>query len=59
MVNIHHTYIHHFSGAPRGAFQQPVYSKWNVRWLRVLVSRPLSGTPILHSQKLSPVTVTT
>ena len=28
--------IHHFSGAPRGAFQQPVYNKCKVRWLRVL-----------------------
>ena len=28
-----HTYIHHFSGAPRGAFQQPVYNKYKVRWL--------------------------
>ena len=40
---LHHTYIiHHtsFSGAPRGAFQQPVYNKCKVRWLRVL-ARPL------------------
>ena len=38
-----HTYIiHHFSGAPRGAFQQPVYNKCKVRWLRVL-ARPLQA----------------
>ena len=37
------TYIHHhFSGAPRGAFQQPVYNKCKVRWLRVL-ARPLKA----------------
>ena len=36
------SYIHHFSGAPRGAFQQPVYSKYKVRWLRVL-ARPLQA----------------
>ena len=35
-----HTFIHTFSGAPRGAFQQPVYNKCKVRWLRVL-ARPL------------------
>ena len=34
--------IHHFSGAPRGAFQQPVYNKYKVRWLRVL-ARPLQA----------------
>ena len=34
--------IHHFSGAPRGAFQQPVYNKCKVRWLRVL-ARPLQA----------------
>ena len=27
------TYIHTFSGAPPGAFQQPVYNKCKVRWL--------------------------
>ena len=38
-----YTYIiHHFSGAPRGAFQQPVYNKCKVRWLRVL-ARPLQA----------------
>ena len=38
-----HTYIiHHFSGAPRGAFQQPIYNKCKVRWLRV-VARPLQA----------------
>ena len=37
-----HTSIHHFSGAPRGAFQQPVYNKCKVRWLRVL-ARPLQA----------------
>ena len=32
-----HTYIHtSFSGAPLGAFQQPVYNKCKVPWLRVL-----------------------
>ena len=38
------SYIHHtsFSGAPRGAFQQPVYNKCKVRWLRVL-ARPLQA----------------
>ena len=38
------TYIYHtsFSGAPRGAFQQPVYNKCNVPWLRVL-ARPLQA----------------
>ena len=37
-------YIHHtsFSGAPRGAFQQPVYNKCKVLWLRVL-ARPLQA----------------
>ena len=34
--------VHHFSGAPRGAFQQPVYNKCKVRWLRVL-ARPLQA----------------
>ena len=34
--------MHHFSGAPRGAFQQPVYNKCKVRWLRVL-ARPLQA----------------
>ena len=34
--------IHHFSGAPCGAFQQPVYNKCKVRWLRVL-ARPLQA----------------
>ena len=34
--------IDHFSGAPRGAFQQPVYNKCKVRWLRVL-ARPLQA----------------
>ena len=37
-----HTNIHHFSGAPRRAFQQPVYNKYKVRWLRVL-ARPLQA----------------
>ena len=32
------SYIHHFSGAPRRAFQQPVYNKCKVRWLRVFAS---------------------
>ena len=36
------TSLHHFSGAPRGAFQQPVYNKCKVRWLRVL-ARPLQA----------------
>ena len=42
-----HTYIiiHHFSGAPRGAFQQPVYNKCKVRWLRVL-ARPLQAVQV-------------
>ena len=31
-----------FSGAPRGAFQQPVYNKCKVPWLRVL-ARPLQA----------------
>ena len=31
-----------FSGAPRGAFQQPVYNKCKFRWLRVL-ARPLQA----------------
>ena len=36
-------YIHtSFSGAPRGAFQQPVYNKCKVRWLRVS-ARPLQA----------------
>ena len=36
-------YIHtSFSGAPRGAFQQPVYNKCKVRWSRVL-ARPLQA----------------
>ena len=39
---LHISYIHHFSGAPRGAFQQPVYNKYKVRWLRVL-ARPLQA----------------
>ena len=39
---IHTSYIHHFSGAPRGAFQQPVYNKCKVWWLRVL-ARPLQA----------------
>ena len=30
------------SGAPRGTFQQPVYNKCKVRWLRVL-ARPLQA----------------
>ena len=34
--------MHHFSGAPRGAFQQPVYNKCKVPWLRVL-ARPLQA----------------
>ena len=38
-----HTYIHtSFSGAPRGAFQQPVYNKCKVPWLKVL-ARPLQA----------------
>ena len=41
---LHHifTYIIHtsFSGAPCGAFQQPIYNKCKVLWLRVL-ARPL------------------
>ena len=38
-----HTYIHtSFSDAPRRAFQQPVYNKCKVRWLRVL-ARPLQA----------------
>ena len=36
------SYIHNFSGAPRGAFQQPVYNKCKVRGLRVL-ARPLQA----------------
>ena len=38
---IHHS-IHHFSGAPHGAFQQPVFNKCKVPWLRVL-ARPLQA----------------
>ena len=38
MVAIHTS----FSGAPRGAFQQPVYNKCKVPWLRVL-ARPLQA----------------
>ena len=45
--------IHHFSGAPRGAFQQPVYNKYKVRWLRVL-ARPLQAVHIVFlSETLS------
>ena len=36
---VHHT---SFSGAPRRAFQQPVYNKCKVSWLRVL-ARPLQA----------------
>ena len=41
--------IHHFSGAPRGAFQQPAYNKCKVRWLRVS-ARPLQA---VHNAFLS------
>ena len=40
LLNRIHTFIHSFSGAPCGAFQQPVYNKCKVRKLRVL-ARPL------------------
>ena len=53
---IHTSYIiHHFSGAPRGAFQQPVYNKCKVRWLRVL-ARPLQAVHnvFLSETKLCP-----
>ena len=38
-LTLHHT---SFSGAPRGAFKQPVYNKYKVRWLKVL-ARPLQA----------------
>ena len=44
-----HTYIQTFPGAPPGAFQQPVYNKFKVRWLRIL-ARPLKA---VHSGYLS------
>ena len=48
-----HTYVHHFSGAPRGAFQQPDYNKCKVRWLRVL-ARPLQAVHnVFMSETLS------
>ena len=40
-----------FSGAPRGAFQQPVYNKCKVPWLRVL-ARPLQA---VHNGFLSEI----
>ena len=33
---------YYISGAPRGAFQQPVNNKHKVRWLRIL-ARPLAA----------------
>ena len=40
LLNRIHTFIHSFSGAPCGAFQQPIHNKCKVRQLRVL-ARPL------------------
>ena len=48
-----HTYIHHFSGAPRGAFQQPVYNKCKVRWLRVLARSLQAVHNVFLSETLS------
>ena len=44
MIIINFTITIHtsFSAAPRGAFQQPVYNKCKVRWLRVS-ARPLQA----------------